>query len=231
MASTLRACVVAHVGPRGFALRCQAGEGGAAGSDTFSCFVTAVDAHVVRVCFAPGAPASAEPPPRRTPAVLPPAADAPLCAAFVVEVSPDGLAVTLRTPALAVTATLAPSLSLAWSRADDGTTFAQDRPSRAYALSRAPGTHGVCVHAARRGVDDAFYGLGDKSGPLNLAGRRLRTHMADALGRDPECVAASALQRGGADARASGSLGAYSVLPRAAHLGCSRLCARRLFPC
>jgi alpha-glucosidase len=33
---------------------------------------------------------------------------------------------------------------------------------------------------------DYYFGLGDKTGPLNLHGRRLRCDMTDALGYNPE---------------------------------------------
>ena len=41
-------------------------------------------------------------------------------------------------------------------------------------------------HAFARGEGDRFYGLGDKTGRLDLHGRRLRTAMMDSLGFDPE---------------------------------------------
>jgi alpha-glucosidase len=63
----------------------------------------------------------------------------------------------------------------AWLRACD------DRPSYAYAAS----TRGTrIVHSAVRDRHDQYFGLGDKTGPLDHAGRRLRTLQLDALGYD-----------------------------------------------
>ena len=180
--STLGAATLLRVDARGFALSVACGGGGAAPA-IVHCFVAALDDHVMRVCFAGGSAPPSATPPARTAAVLQAASGG------AVAVEHSSTTVTLRTGALTVTATLAPSLSLRWARADDGRVFAQDRLSRAYALGvRAPDGRGGVFHACRRGGDDMFFGLGDKTGPLTLAGRRLRTHMADALGRDPECV-------------------------------------------
>lgn len=43
---------------------------------------------------------------------------------------------------------------------------------------------GLLRHYLARDTDDAYHGLGDKTGPLNLHGRRLRTAALDALGYD-----------------------------------------------
>jgi alpha-glucosidase len=193
--ATLRAATVARVDARGFVLRVAVGAdtgeeavSSASSSHTWCC-VNALDAHTVRVCFTDGAAPPSAPPPPRTPAVL---RDA-FADCFSVDVASTDDGVTLRTadaagaPTLTLVVALgAPSLCLSWARGDDGSVFAQDRVSRAYALGRSSSTG--CFHACRRAPDDAFFGLGDKTGPLNLAGRRLRTHMTDALGRDPECV-------------------------------------------
>ena len=178
--ASLCAATLARVDAHGVVLRVETAGNG---QPPVWCCVAAVDAHVVRVCFADGDDAPTAPPPPRTPAVLPAASPPP---AVHVEAAADGASVTLRTAALALHITLLPSLSLAWAT-PDGAVFAQDRLNRAYAFgSRVPS----CLHACRRGVDDQYFGLGDKTGPLDLAGRHLRTHMTDALGRDPECVAA-----------------------------------------
>jgi alpha-glucosidase len=72
-------------------------------------------------------------------------------------------------------------LALRWHRAD-GALFAADRPSRAYGF----GLHRPdLLHAMARHPGDRYYGLGDKTGALDLKGRRLRTIMTDALGFDP----------------------------------------------
>jgi alpha-glucosidase len=75
---------------------------------------------------------------------------------------------------------LAP-LALRWHRAN-GALFAADRPRRAYGF----GQHRPdLLHAMARHSQDRYYGLGDKTGALDLKGRRLRTVMTDALGFDP----------------------------------------------
>ena len=75
---------------------------------------------------------------------------------------------------------LAP-LAMRWHRAS-GSLFAADRPSRAYGFGRH---HPDLLHAMARHPEDRYYGLGDKTGALDLKGRRLRTVMTDALGFDP----------------------------------------------
>ena len=56
-----------------------------------------------------------------------------------------------------------------------------DRDSYAYAVSPRSGT---LHHWQRRDAADRYFGLGDKTGPLDLHGRRLRTRQLDALGYD-----------------------------------------------
>lgn len=97
----------------------------------------------------------------------------------VLETFPDQL--VLRTDAMAVRVRLSP-FALAWSL-PDGTLFAADRPTHPYLFGRVlPDVR----HAFARHPADRYYGLGDKTGPLDLHGRRLRTTMIDSLGYDPE---------------------------------------------
>lgn len=58
-----------------------------------------------------------------------------------------------------------------------------DRDSYAYAFSPRSGT---LFHWQRRDASDRYFGLGDKTGPLDLHGRRLRTRQLDALGYDAQ---------------------------------------------
>eukprot|EP00271_Cylindrocystis_brebissonii_P015613 TRINITY_DN38564_c0_g1_i1.p1 TRINITY_DN38564_c0_g1~~TRINITY_DN38564_c0_g1_i1.p1 ORF type:complete len:880 (+),score=112.87 TRINITY_DN38564_c0_g1_i1:332-2971(+) len=88
---------------------------------------------------------------------------------------------TLKTSSLGLTVQLSP-LRLTWQDGA-GRTFATDRLSRPYSFAKK--TQGV-RHCMERQVGDEFFGLGDKTGGLNLAGRRLRTMMTDALGYDPQ---------------------------------------------
>jgi alpha-glucosidase len=81
-----------------------------------------------------------------------------------------------------------PSLSLAvrlepfgfrWT--SNGKTFAADRTS--YAWSERSG---IVRHYMARAMSDGYFGLGDKTGPLDKHGRRLRTLAVDALGYNAE---------------------------------------------
>jgi len=90
---------------------------------------------------------------------------------------PDGL--TLSLGRLSVRITPGPfRLEWLW----DGQVFLADRPAGAYAFAQR--TDALAHHAVRH-PGDRYYGLGDKTGPLDLHGRRLRTAMRDALGYDP----------------------------------------------
>ncbi len=87
---------------------------------------------------------------------------------------------TLATPQFGVRIGLDP-FRLQWLR-PDGQVFLQDRPGMAWMFARR-GT--AVAHYLARHPGDRYYGLGDKTGPLDLHGRRLRTAMRDALGYDP----------------------------------------------
>lgn len=89
--------------------------------------------------------------------------------------------VALATSALRVEVRLAP-FGLSWSL-PDGTPFAADRASNAYQWQ--PST-GAVRHYVARDLGDRYFGLGDKTGPLDLHGRRLRTLALDALGYDAQ---------------------------------------------
>jgi alpha-glucosidase len=88
--------------------------------------------------------------------------------------------VSLRGERLSVEIGFSP-LRLRWTL-PDGRPFAADRESRPYAFGRHRPS---LLHAMARHPQDRYHGLGDKTGPLDLHGRRLRTVMTDALGFDP----------------------------------------------
>ena len=69
---------------------------------------------------------------------------------------------------------------LEW-RTADGTVFASDRPTHAYQWTARSG---LVRHYVARSLSDQYFGLGDKTGPLDKHGRRLRTLALDALGYD-----------------------------------------------
>ena len=89
--------------------------------------------------------------------------------------------VTLDTGALSVTVRPEP-LMLSWTDGA-GRPLVHDRATSSYFAS--PRT-GAVRHYLRRDRAERYYGLGDKTGPLNLHGRRLRTLALDSLGYDPQ---------------------------------------------
>lgn len=95
------------------------------------------------------------------------------------EVSWDGRALALTTKAMRLTIALEP-FALTWSL-PDGRVFARERAAHATAFGAK-----TIRHAFARDARDRFHGLGDKTGRLDLHGRRLRTAMRDSLGFDPE---------------------------------------------
>ncbi len=73
-------------------------------------------------------------------------------------------------------------LRLRWSDAQ-GAAIASDRATSAYFSSERTG---AVRHYLQRERSERYYGLGDKTGPLDLHGRRLRTLALDSLGYDPQ---------------------------------------------
>ena len=98
------------------------------------------------------------------------------CPAFDVVERAGGVAIV--TNALQVGVRLAP-FGLDWSAG--GKPFAADRPTCSYEWSERTG---AVRHSMARTSSDRFFGLGDKTGPLDHHGRRLRTLALDALGYD-----------------------------------------------
>ena len=101
------------------------------------------------------------------------------CPAAEVRRAGDG--VEIATAALRVAVRGAP-LALDWSDGA-GRPLLADRPTSAYFRSARTG---ALRHYLARDRGERFYGLGDKTGPLDLHGRRLRTLALDSLGYDPE---------------------------------------------
>src|SRR5215472_1616494 len=92
----------------------------------------------------------------------------------------DGDHVVMGTSALRVTVRLQP-FGLEWFTAS-ALRFAADRPTHGYAFARS----GATRHYMARETTDRYFGLGDKTGPIDHHGRRLRTLALDALGYDAE---------------------------------------------
>lgn len=70
-----------------------------------------------------------------------------------------------------------------WQGGGQAHVVASDRWTSAYLSDSRTG---ALRHYIQRDDTERFYGLGDKTGPLNLSGRRLRTLAMDSLGYDPE---------------------------------------------
>ena len=89
--------------------------------------------------------------------------------------------ISLHTDTLSVTVQEQP-LVLSWHDSQ-GRLLVGDRATSAYFES--PRT-GAVRHYLQRDRAERYYGLGDKTGPLDLHGRRLRTLALDSLGYDPQ---------------------------------------------
>lgn len=87
---------------------------------------------------------------------------------------------TIHGPGLSIRVSLDP-FRLEWLL-PDGRVFLADRAGMPYMFARQGS---ALAHYTIRHPEDRYYGLGDKTGRLDLHGRRLRTRMADALGYDP----------------------------------------------
>jgi alpha-glucosidase len=101
---------------------------------------------------------------------------------FQLEQTDDRL--TIATECLRLTVGL-DGLSCRWAMAgpDGWTTIARDRPTQAYNF----GWWGDGVrHYLVRDPAEQYFGLGEKSGPLDRAGRRFRMNNVDAMGYDAE---------------------------------------------
>jgi len=168
----IRKATLQQITERGVVLDCGAG---------VTCLVSILGDGLARVVFLEGALKA----PRTWSVPAPGSTDVPWEGRDRLDESawPSGLhsleqsaaALTLRSASLVLTIRLAP-LALEWAR-PDGTVIAADRASQAYSF----GTRGV-QHAMARAMGDRFHGLGDKTGPVDLQGRRLRVAMRDALG-------------------------------------------------
>ncbi len=98
------------------------------------------------------------------------------------EVTSDG--VTLQTGLLRAVVRLAP-FGVTWQQqvGERWIDCCTDRPTYAYAVGQRTAR---IVHSAVRDHHDQYFGLGDKTGPLDKHGRRLRTLQLDALGYNGE---------------------------------------------
>jgi alpha-glucosidase len=93
----------------------------------------------------------------------------------------DAERVRIDTGTLHITLSLA-DLALRWAGGDEQ-PFAADLAGRAYAYDR--GSRAV-YHYLQRRVDELYYGFGERAGPLDKTGRRMRMLNLDAMGYDAE---------------------------------------------
>jgi alpha-glucosidase len=92
----------------------------------------------------------------------------------------------IKTSKVTVQVTYSPDFYLTWYSNDDlHTPFAEDLACRAYPFD--PNT-GTVWHYTRRNVADHYYGLGERSGDLDLHGRRFRLERLDCMGYDAETM-------------------------------------------
>lgn len=99
------------------------------------------------------------------------------CPSFDLQMSAE--AVRVRTRALQFE--VLPEEGRLWWADAGGQAFAADLRGRAYAYDR--GGRAV-FHYLERRRGEHYYGFGEKTGPLDKSGRRLRMHNVDALGYD-----------------------------------------------
>lgn len=93
----------------------------------------------------------------------------------------DNEATVVDTPALRLRIYTNP-LRLVWSDLEDH-VFAEDLPHRSYAYDLEDSS---VWHYQRRRITDKYYGLGERTGDMNLAGRRFRLERVDCMGYDAE---------------------------------------------
>lgn len=72
---------------------------------------------------------------------------------------------------------------LEWTQPGSAKVFQSDRVTSAYLSEKRTG---LVRHCVVRDPREHYFGLGDKTGPLNLHGRRLRCLGQDSIGYDPE---------------------------------------------
>lgn len=96
----------------------------------------------------------------------------------------DGGTVTLQAQRLRAVVRLEP-FGITWQQPVDGrwVTCCIDRPTYSYAVGQRTAR---IVHSMVRDAHDQYFGFGDKTGPLDKHGRRLRTLQLDALGYNGE---------------------------------------------
>lgn len=101
----------------------------------------------------------------------------------LVDIKNDEQSIEIATSAVRLVVTLEPAFHLSWYNLDDDTPFAQDLPYRSYGYNDETSHK---WHYQRKYKDNLYYGLGERSGCLDLSGRRFRLDRLDCMGYDAE---------------------------------------------
>lgn len=100
-----------------------------------------------------------------------------------VNIKKDEKSIEIETSAVRLVVTLEPSFHLSWYSIGDDIPFAQDLAYRSYGYDQSTGNK---WHYQRRFKDNLYYGLGERSGSLDLSGRRFRLDRLDCMGYDAQ---------------------------------------------
>lgn len=100
-----------------------------------------------------------------------------------VDIKKEEQTIEIETSAVRLVVTLEPSFHLSWYSIGEELPFSQDLPYRSYAYDHSTGNK---WHYQRRFKENLYYGLGERSGDLDLSGRRFRLDRLDCMGYDAE---------------------------------------------
>jgi len=102
--------------------------------------------------------------------------------ALATQTLPDGVQLSTSALSVRLIGGEGQPLRLVWSDPTSGQIYQSDRTTSAYLSERRTG---LLRHCVERDPLEHYFGLGDKTGPLNLHGRRLRCLGQDSIGYDP----------------------------------------------
>jgi alpha-glucosidase len=91
--------------------------------------------------------------------------------------------IEIETLKIRLVVTLKPTFHLSWYSVSKGQLFAQDLAYRSYGYDQAVSN---VWHYQRKHSDVSYYGMGERTGALDLAGRRFRLERLDCMGYDAE---------------------------------------------
>ncbi|RUP04646.1 glycosyl hydrolases family 31-domain-containing protein, partial [Jimgerdemannia flammicorona] len=103
---------------------------------------------------------------------------------FTSEVDDEDKKLTITTSILRIVVNFKKDLHIAWYvQSHPDVLLREDLPNRAYPMDLATG---AVWHYMKRLEGDMYYGLGERTGDLNLKGRRFRLERMDCMGYDAE---------------------------------------------